>query len=63
MLRQRGATGVALIGNPDIYSRFGFESDGKLTYKQLEPRLVQRILFSGDPPKGELQFAPGLEAA
>ncbi len=62
-LRQRGAAGVALIGNPDIYSRFGFESDGKLTYKQLEPRLVQRIIFSGDPPEGELLFAPGLEVA
>ena len=44
-LRRRGANGVALIGNPKIYSRFGFESDGHLRYKNVEARLVQRIAF------------------
>ncbi|WP_432431976.1 GNAT family N-acetyltransferase [Rhizobium leguminosarum] len=27
-LRQHGAAGVALIGSPKIYSRYGFVSDG-----------------------------------
>ncbi|AYM08915.1 hypothetical protein At1D1460_46740 (plasmid) [Agrobacterium tumefaciens] len=62
-LRQREAVGVALIGNPKIYSRVGFESDGYLTYKDLEARIVQRILFSGKAPMGELRFASAFEAS
>ena len=60
--RQRGSAGIALIGNPVIYARFGFESDGQLTYKNLDTRLVQRIVFIGDNPKGELRFADAFEA-
>lgn len=60
-LKQRGAAGVALIGNPKIYSRFGFESDGQLTYKDVEPRFVQRIVFFGPAPRGELRFADAFE--
>jgi len=31
MLKDRGASGVALIGNPDVYRSSGFTSDGRLT--------------------------------
>jgi putative acetyltransferase len=58
LLRERGAKGCALTGNPDIYSRLGFESDGELLYGALDPQFVQRIVFSGAPPVGELKFAP-----
>lgn len=61
LLRAQGAAGVALIGNPDIYSRAGFESDGLLAYGDLDRRMVQRIVLSGPPPRGELRFAPGFE--
>lgn len=60
-LLQDGANGVALIGNPAIYRRYGFESDGRLTYKDLATRLVQRIVFAGAPPVGELRFAHAFE--
>ncbi|OLP49829.1 GNAT family N-acetyltransferase [Allorhizobium taibaishanense] len=60
-LRQAGAKGVVLIGNPTIYSRYGFESDGRLTYGSLATRLVQRIVFTGAPPVGELHFADAFE--
>jgi len=56
-LRERGAAGCALIGNPAIYGRVGFDSDGLLTYEGIESRSVQRIVFSGAPPRGELRFA------
>lgn len=58
LLRARGAAGVALIGNPDIYSRAGFESDGLLAHGNLDRSIVQRIVLSGLPPRGELKFAP-----
>lgn len=61
LLRQRDAAGVALIGNPDIYGRAGFESDGLLAYGDLDRRFVQRLVLSGPPPHGELKFAPAFD--
>lgn len=61
LLRQQGAAGVALIGNPEIYGRSGFESDGLLAYGDLDRRLVQRLVLSGPPPRGELRFAAGFD--
>lgn len=61
LLRAQGAAGVALIGNPEIYSRVGFESDGLLAYGDLDRRLVQRLMLSGPPPRGELKFASGFD--
>lgn len=63
MLIGRGARGCALIGNPDIYRRVGFESDGELTYRNLPSSHVQRITFSGTAPRGELRFASAFENA
>lgn len=61
LLREQGAAGVALIGNPDIYSRSGFENDGQLTYGDLDRRMVQWLVLSGSPPRGELRFAPAFD--
>lgn len=62
LLRERGAAGCALIGSPDLYRRFGFKSDGRLTYGQLEPRYVQWLVLAGQPPVGELRYAPAFPA-
>ena len=62
-LKKRGAAGCALIGNPKIYSRMGFESDGTLRHGSLDMVLVQRVVFSGAPPRGELRFAPAFDQA
>lgn len=62
MLQDRGARGCALIGNPEVYRGAGFESDGQLSYGDLDRRYVQRIVFSGPAPRGELQFAPAFDA-
>jgi putative acetyltransferase len=62
LLNEMGASGCALIGNPDIYSRVGFSSDGQLKYLDLDTRLVQRIVFRGSPPSGTLQFASAFES-
>lgn len=61
LLKARGARGCALIGDPDLYGRVGFESDGKLQYKGLSSQFVQRIVFSGPAPSGKLAFAPAFE--
>jgi hypothetical protein len=33
-----------------------------MTYKGLDPRFVQRIVFDGTSPRGELNFAPAFDA-
>lgn len=61
ILKRRGAAGVALIGNPSVYRGCGFESDGMLRYKDIDTHFVQRIVFSGPAPTGELHFADAFE--
>lgn len=63
ILKNQGAAGVALIGDPDVYRSSDFSSDGRLTYKGLESRFVQRIVFSGRDPDGELHFAAAFDQA
>ncbi|OWV77335.1 GCN5 family acetyltransferase [Rhizobium sp. R339] len=62
LLEGMGASGCALIGNPDVYRGAGFSSDGKLGYHDLDTRLVQRIVFRGPAPSGTLRFAPAFES-
>ncbi len=62
LLQERDAVGCALIGNPAVYRGVGFESDGKLTYGDLDTRYVQRIVFKGSPPSGALKFSPAFDA-
>ncbi|MBX4870801.1 N-acetyltransferase [Rhizobium bangladeshense] len=61
LLKAMGASGCALIGNPEVYSGAGFSSDGQLTYHDLNTRFVQRIVFRGAAPSGTLRFAPAFE--
>jgi len=63
MLRERGAKGCALLGNPAFYARFGFESDGTIVFGDLPTRFVQRVVFAGKPPAGDLTYAPAFDLA
>jgi putative acetyltransferase len=62
-LRGRGARGCALIGDPEIYRRTGFTSDGALSHLDLDRAVVQHVAFSTPSPRGELRFAPAFDAA
>lgn len=62
LLKERGARGCALIGSPDFYSRFGFRSDGRLAYGSLDKSYIQWIVLEGQPPIGELKFAPAFSS-
>lgn len=57
LLKERGAKGCALIGDPVYYSRFGFKSNGRLHYGDLETHFVQSLAFAGLQPQGELKFS------
>ena len=58
-----GARGVALIGDPAYYSRFGFRGDAGLTYGEVPPAYVQALGFDGAIPCGALRYAPAFDLA
>jgi putative acetyltransferase len=61
-LKEVRATDVALTGgDPSVYRCAEFQSDGLLDYKDIDKRFVQRVVFSGPAPKGELQFDDAFE--
>ncbi|WP_341367821.1 N-acetyltransferase [Yoonia sp. BS5-3] len=62
-LAEQGAAGCVLTGNPNIYQRIGFRSDGNLHHAGTEDRHVHWRLINGAAPKGQLRFAPALDAA
>ncbi|MFI0848798.1 GNAT family N-acetyltransferase [Mesorhizobium sp. IMUNJ 23232] len=57
LLKERGAKGCVLIGDPEVYSRAGFVSDGLLRYKDLDRRYVQSLVLRDIAPSGALEFA------
>ena len=56
-LRDLGAKGCALTGDPGYYCRFGFQNNCGLTYGAVNTKYVQGLAFSGAIPKGALQFS------
>ena len=61
-LKQVKARGCALIGDPGYYERFGFISDAQVTYRDVESKYVQYLLFEGPAPQGELVFSDCFDA-
>ena len=60
-LRERGARGVVLIGDPAYYGRFGFVGDGRLRYRDLPDGIAQWLAFGTPPPSGELRFSDAFD--
>lgn len=56
-LKTQHARGCVLIGDPNYYSRFGFISDGTLTYGDVPSEFVQWIGFDGHTASGNLRYA------
>lgn len=57
-MRGAGAKGIALVGNPDYYARFGFTRDHDCTLSQALDPFLQVLTFEGEPPSGQLTLAP-----
>ncbi len=58
-IKQLGAKGCVLVGNPDYYSRFGFRGDSGVTYMGLDLKFVQQLPFDGVLKSGEIKYSPG----
>lgn len=55
-LRQAGAAGCVVLGDPAYYTRFGYYHDPALTYPAPMPEAFQQLRLSGAPPKGEVTY-------
>lgn len=56
-LQQLNATGCVLVGDPAFYRRFGFRSDGNLTYPDMPNEFVQWLSFDSSRPAGEVTYS------
>lgn len=60
-LRELGANGCVLVGDPGYYNRFGFQPEPEVEVSGVPPRNVLCIAFSTDIPVGEVTHHPAFE--
>ncbi len=56
LLRERGASGCVLLGEPKYYNRFGFRVDPNLNLPQVPPEYFQAISLDGSGPRGAVSY-------
>ena len=58
-LRSLNAAGCVVLGDPDFYSRFGFERDDRLHYAGAPPEYFMCLMLEAqDVPLGRIEYAP-----
>lgn len=55
-LREQGAAGCLLVGDPLYYSRFGFKPESSLTLPNVPPEYFQALPFGASLPRGVVTF-------
>ncbi len=61
LLKDRGARGCVVLGDPNYYRRFGFTSNHTLRYGDVPPEYFQSVVLSGDPARGEVTYHEGFK--
>ena len=56
LLRERGAAGCLLVGDPGYYSRFGFKLEPGLVLPDVPPEYFQALPLSHSMPRGVVTF-------
>jgi putative acetyltransferase len=56
VLREQGAAGCVLLGEPQYYSRFGFRVDPKLSLPGAPPEYFQSASFGLSRPRGIVSY-------
>ena len=57
-LKEKGARGCVVLGDPGYYERFGFCADEGLRYPGPPPEYFQALSFGGAMPRGEVAYHP-----
>lgn len=55
-LRELGASGCVLLGDPEYYSRFGFKTEPDLALPDVPPEYFQAISFGARIPSGFVSY-------
>lgn len=61
-LKECGAAGCVVLGDPDFYGKFGFAHDPCLTYADVPPPFFQVLSFGSERPRGSVQYHAAFEA-
>lgn len=61
-LRELGATGCVLLGDPAFYGRFGFRAEPGLVLPEVPPEYFQALCFRGVLPAGTVSYHAAFEA-
>jgi putative acetyltransferase len=56
ILREQGAAGCVLLGEPKFYRRFGFQADPNLILPDVPPEYFQAISFDSSRPRGTVTY-------
>jgi putative acetyltransferase len=62
-LRELGARGCVVLGDPQYYRRFGFESDPGLRFANMPSEYFQRLVINGEAPQGVVNYHPAFCAS
>lgn len=61
-LKDLGARGCALVGDPAYYARFGFRNDPALVHEGVPPEVFVVLPFNGHVPEGRVTFHRAFQA-
>jgi predicted N-acetyltransferase YhbS len=62
ILRERGAAGCVLLGEPEYYGRFGFQADPNLILPGVPPEYFQAISLDSSRPHGTVSYHAAFDA-
>jgi putative acetyltransferase len=63
VLRERGASGCVLLGEPRYYNRFGFRVDPNLSLPGVPPEYFQAISLDDSRPQGVVSYHAAFNAS
>ncbi len=56
ILREKGAAGCVVLGEPAYYGRFGFRADPALVFPGAPPEYIQALSFGSSRPRGTVVY-------
>jgi putative acetyltransferase len=62
ILRERGAAGCVVLGEPGYYGRFGFQADPNLVLPGVPPEYFQARSFGSSKPRGTVTYDVAFDA-
>jgi putative acetyltransferase len=62
-LREQGARGCVLVGDPAFYGRFGFSNDPALTFEGVPQEYFLALPFGEQPARGDVKYHPAFNAS